>query len=103
MLCNNPNLPSFIHNDVTKQYDMTAIAVVKGGCAGGKGRYKNWNHVRDDHLVGCRLRFGGNQQNNKLIYINVNQYEHQSKIVDENALYCKHCLRNEEIMMRKRI
>ena len=77
MLCGNPNFLAFIHNDITKQYDMTAIAVVKGGCVGSKRLYKNWNHVRDDYLVGCRLEFGSKQQDNKMIYMNVNQYEYQ--------------------------
>ena len=40
-----------------------------------------------DNLVGWRLEFDG-KQNNTLVFININQYEYQSKIVDDTIMNC---------------
>ena len=41
----------------------------------------------EDYLVGWSLEFDGNQSN-AMVFININQYEYQSKIIDETVMNC---------------
>ena len=93
MVCGDPNMPAFVYNNDTMDYDITAIGILERmlidtmrGC--NKMSILSWNGDQtEDYFVGWRLEFDG-EQNDTLVFININQYEYQANLMDDTIMNC---------------